>query len=343
VSFKVIIAGAGLAGSLHLKACQSINAIEVIAVCDPDLDRAKGLAKQNSVPYVFTSLEDALKAQTADIVHVCSPPSNHFELCRLALECGCHVLVEKPIFENLEEAEEIREIVNKSGRKFSAVHNGKYQEGMQQAKNLVKEGYIGELRQINAVRMLNGNNDRMALNSKSWCHKLPGGRWEELIAHPIYKARQFMGPMRFVHLEMKRVHNHWPWLPADELEVILESNGGYVSINLSANANNYNFMFLYGSKRFLYVDHMLAVEPLYQIFTRNYKKLLSFMSKRFAFALGFRSKFFHQDAHASLIKDFIAYVQGEHARPPVDWEEAINTLELGLQIGKEIQRRKEKY
>jgi predicted dehydrogenase len=251
--------------------------------------------------------------------------------------------VEKPIFETLDEAEEIKEMVNRSGYKFSAVHNGKYQQGMEQAIKLVKKGYIGELRQINAVQFLDGYKDRMVSDSKSWCHKLPGGRWEELIAHPIYKARQFMGPMQFVHLEMKKVHNLWPWLPADELEIILESDRGYVSIKLSANANNYNFMFLYGSKRFLYVDQKIAVEPLSQVFPRGYNRLLSFSLNRLFFALGLRSKVLHQSAFpalTALFKDFIAYVGGERNEPPVDWEEAINTLELGLQIGKEIQRRK---
>ena len=152
-----------------------------------------------------------------------------------------------------------------------------------------------------------------------------------------------MGPMQFVHLEMKKVHNLWSWLPADELEIILESDRGYVSIKLSANANNYNFMFLYGSKRFLYVDQKIAVEPLSQVFPRGYNRLLSFSLNRLFFALGLRSKVLHQSAFpalTALFKDFIAYVGGERTEPPVDWEEAINTLELGLQIGKEIQRRK---
>jgi predicted dehydrogenase len=338
--FKVIIAGTGAAGYAHLKACKQINAVKVTALCDPDLDRAKNIAKQNNILHVFKSLDDALRTQPSDIVHVCTPPSSHYELCRLALKNGCHVLVEKPIFNSLNEAEQIQKTVRRSGCKFSAVHNGNYQRGMRQAKKIVKKEYIGELRQISAVRMLNGKNDRMVPEYRHWCHKLPGGRWEELIAHPIYKARQFVGHMRFVHLEMKRLHNFWPWLPADELEIFLESKKGYVNIRLSANADNYDFMFLYGSKRLLYVDQSLVIDPVSHFFPRDYKHLLNFFVNRLVSALGFRLKPLQRSSHEALIRDFISYIRGERPKAPVGWDEAFNTLELGLQIGKEIKRKK---
>jgi hypothetical protein len=41
-----------------------------------------------------------------------------------------------------------------------------------------------------------------------------------------------------------------------------------------------------------------------------------------------------------LIEDFVAHVRGERPETPVEWQEAFNTLELVLQIGQEIERRK---
>lgn len=339
---KIIIAGAGMAGGeLHLNAYRQVPAVEVIALCDPDLEKAKTIARQKGIPYVYSSIDEALNAQSADIVSVCSPPASHFRLCRLALEHGCHVLVEKPIFQTLEEAERIKEITDQTGCKFSAVHNAKYQYGLQQAAKLVKEGAIGDIVQIHAVRMIDGSTDRLAADPHSWCHALPGGRWEELIAHPIYKAYQFMGPMRFVHLEMKRTHNHWPWLPADELEIMLEGFRGYVSIKLSANAANYSFIVIYGSQRYLYVDSDMAIDPLSrtgQVHSRP--PLRKLLRDRMLSVLSARTTLPRNDPHAALIKDFVAYIQGKRAEPPVVWQEAFNTLELGLQIGREIQQRK---
>jgi predicted dehydrogenase len=341
---KVIIAGAGMAGGeLHLNAYRQIPAVEVIALCDPDLEKAKSIARQKGIPYFYSSLDEALNAQTADIVSVCSTPASHFRLCRLALEHGCHVLVEKPIFQTLEEAQRIKEITEQTGCKFSAVHNAKYQHGLQQAAKLVKEGEIGDILQVHAVRMIDGGTDRLAADPHSWCHALPGGRWEELIAHPIYKAYQFMGPMRFVHLGMKRTHDRWPWLPADELEIMLEGARGYVSIKLSANAANYSFIVVYGSQKYLYVDDDIAIDPLSKMaHVRSRQPLCELLLDRMLSALRARSTLPVSDPHAALIKDFVAYTQGKRAEPPVLWQEAFNTLELGLQIGREIQQRANK-
>jgi len=328
-------------GELHLNAYRQVPGVEVMALCDPDLDKARSVAGQKGVPYVCSSLDEALDTQPADIVSVCSPPSSHFRLCRLALEHGCHVLMEKPIFQTLDEAGRIRDIIDRTGGKFSAVHNAKYQYGLQQALKLVKEKAIGEIRQIHAVRMIDGGQDRLAVDPSSWCHTLPGGRWEELIAHPIYKAYQFMGPMRFVHLGMKRTHDRWPWLPADELEIVLEGGRGYVSIKLSANADNYNFIVVYGSKKYLYVDSDMAIDPLSIAgLVRSRPPLHKLLRDRLFSASTSRTILSGHDPHAALIKDFIAYIHGRRAEPPVNWQEAINTLELGLQIGNEIQRHK---
>jgi predicted dehydrogenase len=249
--------------------------------------------------------------------------------------------VEKPIFQTLDEAEQIRTIAAQKGCKFSAVHNQKYLYGIQHALKLVKDRYIGDVNHIHVARMINGNHDRFVADDNSWCHKLPGGRWEELIAHPLYKAYQFMGPMRFVHLEMKQVYNRWPWLPADELDIVLEGATGYVSIKLSANAGDYNHMLVYGSKRILFIDSNIATDLLSINQSRDSKaSLRKWLSKRLIKKQSTIPNSLRQNPFATLIKDFVTYVSGESAEAPVDWQEAVNTLELGLQIGKAIESRK---
>jgi predicted dehydrogenase len=60
---KVIIAGAGMAGGeLHLNAYRQVPAVEVIALCDPDLEKANSIAGRKGIPYVYSSIEEALNA-----------------------------------------------------------------------------------------------------------------------------------------------------------------------------------------------------------------------------------------------------------------------------------------
>ncbi len=342
MSLKVIIVGAGLAGSeLHLNAYKQIPAVEVIALCDTDLNKAKSIAIQKGIPYAYSSLDEALKSQSADIVSVCTPPSSHFNLCCLALEHGCHVLMEKPIFQTLDEAEQIRAIIARKDSKFSAVHQTKYQHGIQHALKLVEDRYIGDVVHIHVAVMTDAINNRFIADDNSWCHKLSGGLWEELIAHPIYKAYQFMGPMRFIHLEMKQVHNNWPLLPADELEIVLEGATGYVNINLSANTGGYNHMLVYGSKQILFITNDEATNLLSINHSIDSKpSIRKWLSRRLNTKQSSIPNSLSHNPFVTLIKEFVTYVRGECTEAPVDWQEAVNTLELGLQIGKSIESRK---
>ena len=339
---KVIIAGAGMAGSeLHLNACMQIEGLDVIALCDPDLDKAGSITRQKKVPHYYASLEDALNAHSADIVSICTPPSSHFELCRLALGHGCHILMEKPIFQTLDEADEIRQMISSTKCKFSAVHSQKYLSGIQQAVQLVRDGSIGKVLHVHAVRMIHGDKDRLVYPN-CWCNELPGGRWEELIPHPIYKAYQFMGPLKYVHLEMKKVHNRWPWLPADELVITLEGGSGYVTITLSANADNYNHMLVYGSKQILLIDNHSATDLLPGMHPADAAPSFYEQLSRKLFGRQNQAKQLPLNPHAELIKDFVSYIKGTGVAPPVDWQEAFNVLELGLQIGRGIALQKSK-
>lgn len=343
MSLKVIIVGAGMAGrELHLNAFRQIGDVDVIALCDPDLDKVRGIAEQQEVPHYYSSLGDALHAHSADIVSICTPPSSHFELCKLALESGCNLLVEKPIFLSLDEAYEMREIVGRTGRKFSAVHSQKYLAGIQQAVKLVNDGSVGKVLHVDAVRMIHGDKDRLVYPS-CWCNELPGGRWEELISHPIYKAYQFMGPLKFVHLEMKKVHNHWSWLPADELEIILEGDSGYVNITLSSNADNYNHILVYGSKRILFIDNHSAAAAELRSGMHLPDSAPPLLERLSRWLFGGQTPSAKPDSlnpHAEFTKDFVSYVKGTRDAPPVDWQEAFNVLELGLRVGEEIAARK---
>lgn len=349
-NLKAIIVGAGRAGAdLHLKAYLQIPDVEVVGICDPDLDRASEIAGKYGIRHAFPSLENALAAQPVDVVSICSPPKTHFELAQLAIANGSHLLVEKPIFETMREARHVEEVTSRKGLRFTAVHNKMYHPGLQAAMSEMRLGELGEPVQIHSVWMINGEKNRMTSDPNFWCHKLPGGRWEEMIPHPIYQAYQFMGPLRFRHLEMKNVTHRWPWLPAEEVEIILEGRTGYVSVKLSVNVEKYNFMLVYGSKKVLYVDSRRALDLLTHVNSSvsvRPRDLLSRALHRSAklVRLSGRKRSGNRDkgkgGHLRLIEDFLAYVRDGEKDPPVSWEEALNTLEVTLEVGREIESRK---
>jgi predicted dehydrogenase/nucleoside-diphosphate-sugar epimerase len=79
----------------------------LVAVADPS-DAAQA-AMRDIVPGIqsYKTPEALLAAGPPDIVHVCTPPALHAALARLALSAGCHIYVEKPFTERVDDAQRI--------------------------------------------------------------------------------------------------------------------------------------------------------------------------------------------------------------------------------------------
>ena len=97
----VAIVGAGAIAGIHADAFSMFpDLCQVKAVCDIYPDKAEQLiqTKHLSQAHAYSSIEDALKEESLDLVSICLPPFSHTDATILAMEAGCHVLVEKPIF-----------------------------------------------------------------------------------------------------------------------------------------------------------------------------------------------------------------------------------------------------
>lgn len=98
------VAGAGVFGSLHASKYLTSPDVRLAAVLDRDAGRAEALAEKCGAR-AFTDLKEFLNA--VDVVTVATCASSHFNVARAALECGRHVLVEKPIALTLAHADRL--------------------------------------------------------------------------------------------------------------------------------------------------------------------------------------------------------------------------------------------
>ena len=89
--------------------------VRVIAGCDPDR-AAREHARGTWGLRVFATPQDMLEAVRPDVIAVCTPPRLHRDHVLLALEHGCHVFCEKPLAEDLRQADEMAEVGRRTGR-----------------------------------------------------------------------------------------------------------------------------------------------------------------------------------------------------------------------------------
>jgi predicted dehydrogenase len=88
----------------HFTAWSRCRGAEVVAVCDPVLDRAQSRAREFDVPSVYSSPEAMIAAANLDAVDIITPRQTHADMIRLAVRHGLSALCEKPLCPTFDEA-----------------------------------------------------------------------------------------------------------------------------------------------------------------------------------------------------------------------------------------------
>ena len=148
-SLRTAVVGAGLMGWWHADAVQRIGG-RVVAIIDPDVERARSLAARLSEhPVAAPELTRAIRDQKIEVVHICSPVATHDAIARLAIESASPVLVEKPLAPDAAAAEALHALAGTHGVLLCPVHQFLFQPGILAAQQAM--GTLGVVRQLDLV------------------------------------------------------------------------------------------------------------------------------------------------------------------------------------------------
>jgi len=101
---RAAIIGAGWIAEEHAAILRRLDGVDLVAVCDLDLERARNLAGDAAV---YADWRELLDRESPDCVFVCTPPKVHRDPAIEALARGVHVYLEKPIARGLDDARAI--------------------------------------------------------------------------------------------------------------------------------------------------------------------------------------------------------------------------------------------
>jgi predicted dehydrogenase len=105
----------------------------------------KGSKERYPYVHVVRSFEELLKDADLELIIVNTPDATHFEYCKLALEAGKHVVVEKPFTMKSEEAIELIEISKKHQKMLSVFQNRRWDGDYLTVKKVITEKMLGRL------------------------------------------------------------------------------------------------------------------------------------------------------------------------------------------------------
>lgn len=145
-------------GSVHRMAANLDGKIELVAGCfssDVQKSRLSGEDLFLNPSRVYESYAEMAKAesllpadQRIDFVSIVTRNDLHFPVAKAFLEAGIHVICEKPLAFSLEQARELREIVNKTGLVFALTHNYTGYPMVKEARSMVRDGKLGRILKV---------------------------------------------------------------------------------------------------------------------------------------------------------------------------------------------------
>lgn len=148
---RVGVIGTGILGSRHARVWHEMPDVELAAVCDLDAARAETIAQQYNAR-AYTAYAKMFADAQLDAVSVATPDQFHREPVLAALDAGLHVLQEKPLATNADDARAIVDAAAKSGRVVMVNFSQRYVTDHVWIHDAIARGEIGTPRMVLSIK-----------------------------------------------------------------------------------------------------------------------------------------------------------------------------------------------
>jgi UDP-N-acetylglucosamine 3-dehydrogenase len=169
MKLRVGVIGCGkIAQIRHLPEYLLLDDVEIIALCDMNLERANKVAEQYDIRNVYQDYHKLVDRTDIDVVSICTPNTTHAEVAKYALNNGKHVFIEKPMATSIEDCEKIVDAAEHSGTICMIGHNQRFNPIHQRVKEIISSGCIGKVYQF-STNYHHGGPEHWSLDgAKSW-------------------------------------------------------------------------------------------------------------------------------------------------------------------------------
>jgi myo-inositol 2-dehydrogenase/D-chiro-inositol 1-dehydrogenase len=225
--------GVGIIGSrfmagVHTESLKRIPGARVVAVASPTEGRAQAFAEKHGIPKAFVDHRPLLDLPDVDMVVVCTPNRFHAPIAIDAAEAGKHIVVEKPLCVNVEEADAMVEAAARAGVKLMYAEEFCFAPQYVRAREIVAEGGVGKLYQVKHVEKYYGPGNPMYWDletSGGWCAM-------QLGSHSLGIIRWMLGKPRAVsvYADMRRVAHMERGRGEDDSIIIVNFEDGSIGV-----------------------------------------------------------------------------------------------------------------
>ncbi|MGB2806759.1 MAG: Gfo/Idh/MocA family oxidoreductase [Sedimentisphaerales bacterium] len=126
-----------------------IEQVQVVAVADEDPKGRAAAAKRLKVTKAYSDYREMLEKERPQIVSVAPRWLDcHRDMVVACAEHGCHVFLEKPMCQSLEQADEMIAALEKRNLKLAIAHQTRYSPALQHVQKIIADGKLGDILEL---------------------------------------------------------------------------------------------------------------------------------------------------------------------------------------------------
>jgi len=133
---KVVVVGVGSLGSRHARIYSELPGVELVGVLDTDRERTEEIATQYDCQ-AFLTLEEI--PSSVEAISIVVPTDRHYEVAGGLMNRGYHLLIEKPITDDVSHARELLRLAEKNNLLLQVGHVERFNPGILEIEKIVKE------------------------------------------------------------------------------------------------------------------------------------------------------------------------------------------------------------
>ncbi len=198
----------GFGSRAHIPALAQLPEYRLAAVATTSLESANETAAKYGIPLAFSDVQAMVSDPSVDLVTVCVRVPAHYDYVRMAIEAGKHVYCEWPLGANLAEVEALSALASVKGIQHLIGLQGRGSPAVNYMKDLVAQGFVGEVVSCSMVATLSDAGQRPAFNIWGYEHSngagtlhIPAGHCLDLFC---YVAGDFAELSALLDVQVKR-------------------------------------------------------------------------------------------------------------------------------------------
>lgn len=236
---NVAILGSGQIARTHARACREVPEVALVAAANWRPESLARFAEEWDIPHTTTHFEELAANPEIDAVINTLPNVLHKPETIRMLRAGKHVLLEKPMARNAQEAEEIIVVAQESGRIFMTGHMWRFDDHVNWLRKAISENRLGNIVKTQGYHL----NPPFFGPPEGWIvdkHQAGGGAVIDMAVHSIDTTRYLLGdpnPTR-VYAELGTHYSPYDQVE-DEGTFMVRWDNNIYSIFVTANYNPY--------------------------------------------------------------------------------------------------------